>query len=174
MKPLASNVENHLLELANIIAGHWYTDLLATFEEYGVESPVEQLFYAEWKFLEFDDTVDLRPQHPIGQYFADFLVDPFSFFINSTSHKTTQNLSEIDKKLPKVIVEIDGHWHEKNPEQVERDKQRERFIVSQGYKVFRFSGREVVRNIDQCVREVFEFIEPVRLAVAKEYREKGW
>ena len=77
-------------------------------------------------------------QHRIGDYIADFVVwrpgDP-----------------------NRVVVECDGHaFHERTPEQAAHDKRRDRFMTRAGYKVLRFTGSEVYRNLWGCVSEVYE------------------
>lgn len=55
----------------------------------------------------------------------------------------------------KVIVELDGHdFHERTPEQAQRDKSRDRDLQRLGWHVLRFTGREVLRNPGECTREV--------------------
>lgn len=75
-----------------------------------------------------------------------------------------------------VLVEIDGHiWHEKTPEQVEKDKQRERAIMAAGYRVVRFSAREVFRDPVKCVYEANSHVQPYVNTVRKrcEARMRG-
>lgn len=55
----------------------------------------------------------------------------------------------------KVWVELDGHdFHERTPEQAERDKSRDRDLVFEGWTVMRFTGREVVRSPTSVVGEI--------------------
>lgn len=55
----------------------------------------------------------------------------------------------------RVVVECDGHaFHEKTPEQAERDKSRDRALLAAGLPVLRFTGREIVRDPQACVDEV--------------------
>jgi hypothetical protein len=55
----------------------------------------------------------------------------------------------------KVIVELDGHdFHERTPEQAQKDKSRDRVLQTMGWHVMRFTGREVLRNPHQCIGEV--------------------
>lgn len=53
-----------------------------------------------------------------------------------------------------LVVEVDGHaFHERTPAQAERDRSRDRSLVSQGITVLRFTGREVWRDAGCCARE---------------------
>lgn len=54
-----------------------------------------------------------------------------------------------------IVVECDGHeYHERTKEQAERDRRRDREMQSAGYRVFRFTGREIYRNAFKCAEEV--------------------
>ena len=58
------------------------------------------------------------------------------------------------------IIECDGHnFHEKTKEQVIYDKKRERFLISTGRKVLRFSGTEILNESYKIVDELCEFFE---------------
>ncbi len=55
----------------------------------------------------------------------------------------------------KVIVELDGHdFHERTPEQARSDKSRDRELQRLGWRVMRFTGREVLDDPEQCLHEV--------------------
>ena len=66
------------------------------------------------------EDIKFRRQHPIGPYFADFVC--------------------ASKGL---VIEIDGDQH---VDRVEADAQRTALMESQGWRVVRFSAREVVQN----------------------------
>lgn len=154
--------------MAEEVAKAWFTDVIVDLEEDNINSPPEQLFYAQWKFQQYDEYYKLIAQHQIGNYFVDFIVDSFQRFVTETN-LGPDGLNKLSKDLPSVVVEIDGHWHEKTPEQVEKDKQRERFLVSQEYTVFRFSAREVFSKTEKCVDEVQEFVRKQCKEVWKKY-----
>ncbi len=60
----------------------------------------------------------------------------------------------------RVAVEVDGfEFHDATPETAERDKARDRALVAAGWRVLRFSGREVHRSAHACVDQVFATIE---------------
>lgn len=78
-------------------------------------------------------------QEKIGNYRVDFALDFW---------KSSQK---------RYVIECDGHeFHEKTKEQAKYDKQRERFIVSQGYTVLRFSGSEIIGEFEKIKLELFE------------------
>jgi very-short-patch-repair endonuclease len=56
----------------------------------------------------------------------------------------------------KIAVECDGHsFHERTKEQAQRDRSRDRALVADGWKVMRFTGREITKDALRCAEEVF-------------------
>lgn len=120
-----------------------------------IKSPVEKLFYCAWSLTPLHQ-IGLTPQYRIKDFYIDFKVSFIDYFVNSPIKYSYQELLKIEKLLPLYAIEIDGHdFHEKTKAQVQKDKQRERVIVSQGYKVLRFSGSEVFHNTSTCVVDCF-------------------
>ena len=59
------------------------------------------------------------------------------------------------KGLVKIAIECDGHeFHEKTKEQAKRDKERDRYLQSEGWIVARFTGSEIFRNPAKVIREI--------------------
>jgi very-short-patch-repair endonuclease len=75
-------------------------------------------------------------QRTIGSYIADFI----SFEVN-------------------LVLEVDGsqHLQEQAPEY---DKKRDEYLKSLGFRVLRFSNREVLLNIEGVVTEILRNIPP--------------
>lgn len=83
------------------------------------------------------------PQFEIGRHRVDFLV----------THIAEHMPNVITRAM--VAVECDGHdYHDKTPEQAQRDKSRDRELIAQGYPVLRFTGREIVRDPRKCADDV--------------------
>jgi very-short-patch-repair endonuclease len=82
------------------------------------------------------------PQYSIHKYRTDFAI-----FVG-------------DKQgYQKIAIECDGHdFHEKNKKQVQRDKERDRFFQSKGWKLLRFSGSEIYNDPIGKADEVIEFV----------------
>jgi very-short-patch-repair endonuclease len=60
---------------------------------------------------------------------------------------------------PDLFVECDGHaFHERTPEQAERDRSRDRAIQQAGIPILRFTGREIYRDTFGCASEVINFL----------------
>ena len=71
-----------------------------------------------------------RRQQPLGNYVVDFVC--------------------FDKKL---IIEIDGGQH--NDDQIiEQDKERTRWLQSEGFRVIRFWNNDVLGNIDGVIMNI--------------------
>jgi very-short-patch-repair endonuclease len=99
-----------------------------------IESPIEQLF---WDYA-MVRVYGIVPQHKIENYRVDFAVP--------------------DKK---VAIELDGHDYHKTKKQRTYDAERERNIELLGWKVIRFTGSEVYKDVDYCVEQVNKFIEMI-------------
>ena len=56
----------------------------------------------------------------------------------------------------KVVVELDGHDFHSSPSQREYDAKRDRYLGKKGFRVVRFTGREINRDVDSCVLELID------------------
>lgn len=93
---------------------------------------------------------------PIG----DRMIRPDFAFVLTGPHAT------------KVIVELDGHdFHERTPEQAQKDKSRDRDLQRLGWHVLRFTGREVLRGPDECTREVESLLIAKAILARQQERE---
>ncbi|NIW14527.1 MAG: DUF559 domain-containing protein [Candidatus Thorarchaeota archaeon] len=57
----------------------------------------------------------------------------------------------------KVIVELDGGQHY-TQEGIRRDHVRDKYLESLGFTIFRFSDREVFKNIEGVLERIFEHL----------------
>ena len=71
-----------------------------------------------------------RRQHPIGLYVADFFC-----------HKL------------KLIVEVDGNIHDLEEIKI-YDKEREKYFIGLGYKIIRFSNKQVHNKLEYILAEI--------------------
>jgi very-short-patch-repair endonuclease len=115
------------------------------------ESPVEQLLldtFVEYGFSyshtnksfthEYDKHISITPQFQVGKYRLDFLV---------ANKKSKVNID----------VEVDGfEYHERTKDQASRDKERDRYMQTGGYLVFRYTGSDVHRHPQKCAAEVLK------------------
>lgn len=120
-----------------------------------IESPIEQIFkiafetVAEVNYFAVSDDEDnndagsllLIPQYEIKPYRADF----FCSFVSIDGNKSAN----------KVLIECDGHaFHDKDKRQRAYEKRRERDLQRLGFKVFRFTGSEIVAAPYTCAIEI--------------------
>lgn len=62
---------------------------------------------------------------------------------------------EIGDEKRNLIVELDGHeFHDKNKNQRAYEKSRDRYLVRQGYKIFHYTGSELVADPKKVASEV--------------------
>ena len=84
----------------------------------------------------------VSPQRKVGPYRADF-----ALWYRSSM------------KPVRMVVECDGHaFHEKTKEQARRDKARDRYFLSHGWPVMRFTGSEIHASPERCAGEAGSFL----------------
>ena len=57
-----------------------------------------------------------------------------------------------------VGVELDGHETHKTKEQRTKDARRDRWFAARKVRMLRWTGSEVMRNPQECVRELIEIV----------------
>lgn len=60
---------------------------------------------------------------------------------------------DIANPVKKIAVEVDGGSHSATRVR-EADERKDAFLTSHGWRVFRFSNREVMADLEGCVRKV--------------------
>lgn len=84
----------------------------------------------------------VTPQAPFETYRVDFAVD-----------------CRVRDQAHLIIIECDGdQWHAANPEQVRRDKARDRFFAERGRPVMRFTGPEIYRDPLACAMQIHDAV----------------
>ena len=59
-----------------------------------------------------------------------------------------------------LLIECDGHdYHDRTKEQAARDRQRDRVLTRNGWRVVRFTGLELWHDADGCAREALHILE---------------
>ncbi len=100
-------------------------EFLKTSWEKTIYTPIEHILK---EALE-KENISFTPQVKLGRFYVDFLVG----YNNQ-----------------KVIVECDGREYH-NPH---RDKERDKELSKEGYKILHFTGSEIYNNIDSCIRKI--------------------
>jgi very-short-patch-repair endonuclease len=98
----------------------------------GFQSPIEELLWDEMqRQVPARNLVQIHRQYHVGSYRLDFA---------------------IPTKM--VCIELDGHEYHKTKRQRTHDARRDRYLQGNGWRVFRFTGTEVHKNVRKCVTEV--------------------
>lgn len=73
----------------------------------------------------------------------------------------------LDFAIPsaKIAIEVDGHDYHKTKEQRTHDSRRDRFLQANGWRILRFTGTEIYRDVEQCVREILAIVKQMGGAV---------
>ncbi len=66
----------------------------------------------------------------------------------------------VDWALPylRLAIELDGKMSHASSEQIVRDNERDKAIRREGWAVMRFSGKELVANLPNCILEIMRVI----------------
>lgn len=130
-----------------------------------LESPLEATFLAWWEAVDrleaagsdISVRLSLLNQHRVKvgdrEYRADFVISVGDTDFSYEAHVAGYH-------YPLILVELDGHdYHERTKAQVIDRDQRDRALLAAGWRIFHFSGSELVRNPERCVREVRDLAE---------------
>lgn len=97
--------------------------------------------------------ISIKPQYRIGRYRVDFLVT-----LEKRIHNNRLARTILDKPMD-VIVECDSQeWHERSERERRKEKQRDRYLISKGYRVFHYTGKEITDDALKPADEVIRFI----------------
>ena len=128
------------------------------------ESPIETIFEAQlalalrpfckdigWEFSvgaeNGDDDIVLHPQFPLAQFRYDFAV--------RAKWKLT----------PLVLVECDGKQFHSSIDQQANDKLKDEAASRAGIRLLRFTGSEIHRDIDACIKHAMSVAIAINAAV---------
>lgn len=154
-------IKKYLEKKAQDIKENWIEGNSIKIEE--CKSPLEKLFLIEWEFQhQITEGIGeermgavpiIIPQYKIDNYKVDFMI----FLIHYEDIKDLYNYPFKHKELS-LIVEVDSYlWHGSTPEQFTKEKERERELISQGFKLLRFSGKEILHNTEKCITETIAY-----------------
>lgn len=127
------------------------------------ESPIEEILLAAMYAKSSNDCVKLwfcdgEPEDPAAFDEFAFVYQQASinrFRVDILIHDCTLPFDHTHPKW--IVVECDGHdFHERTKEQARRDRQRDRFMQSLGYRVLRFTGSEIFGDPERCADEIFD------------------
>lgn len=131
----------------------WHSN--EVFNQYNIESPIEQIVYMSLLYIgklnRYDVSVQplykekfikVFPQHQVGKYRVDFAL----------------HYSENDNNKW-VAVECDGHeFHDRDEQQRRYEKQRDRYLQRKGFMVMHFTGSEIVNASFKAATEIIQAV----------------
>ena len=122
-----------------------------------LHSPLERKLYLALT----NEYIKFSVQYPLNWNGEHIFIEGKSY------HNPTNNFKEVltvadfflDKKGIKLCVYTDGHtFHEKTEEQAQHDKRIDRKLQKLGYKVLRYTGKDVNEDVEAIVREIKTWI----------------
>ena len=155
-KKLAKNV-NEVMEKCSREVGKWEAeqfsmDLFQECFEGPVDSPIEQILFcglltvARLNDLQIPIPLCINPQFEVGKYRVDFLI----------SRTSAKKEGYYEKQ---VVVECDSQqFHDRTEEERRYEKMRDRSLQRSGYRVFRYTGSEIVKNYMRIAREIITYL----------------
>lgn len=167
---MEKNVEEFLENSSNIVAKDFCNciDFIFDDSDCGVKitSPIEKLLYIalmvlqkinnldEWDYNFNENRTDLLPHCPmLGLYVVpQFKIDNYrvDFRISYGNKK---------QKYKEALIELDSQeFHERNEKERRYEKIRERNFVKLGYKILRFTGKEINDNPYIIAQEILEYL----------------
>jgi len=102
------------------------------------ESPLEIAFFDEAEITQQLQTFEVNVPVLGGKYRIDF--------------------ADVDRM---IAIELDGHAYHSDKEAFENDRVRERELEEAGWRVLRFAGTEIHRNVSKCVLDAVSWIEKI-------------
>jgi DNA helicase-2/ATP-dependent DNA helicase PcrA len=102
-------------------------NMITDYDDNVLYTPIEKIF----KDKLIERNISFKPQVRVGRFYVDFMVE-----VNNS----------------KVIVECDG----KGYHDPDRDKERDKELSREGYRIFRFSGSRLYKDCDGCLNEILK------------------
>ncbi len=124
---------------------------------FDLQSPLERkLFLAlNQKYVRF------KTQYPLNWKGESISIAGKSYHNPKNNYKEVLTIVDfyIEKKGVKLCVYTDGHtYHERTEEQAQHDKRIDRKLQELGFKVLRYTGKDVNENTDEIVDEIKKWI----------------
>jgi len=170
---MRKNIEEYLEKRAKDLAEEWKEGISYWIRK--CKSPIEQLFIIEWYYQNEEAKNDpdgypklsAYPQYKINIEDKHYKVDFLIYYYKDDTFYLKKNGGPEYHKEQSIIVELDSYlWHGSAPEQFTKEKERERELQKEGWKIMRFSGREIIRNTEKCIEQIINyFTEKVKIKI---------
>ena len=90
----------------------------------------------------------------IEKYMVNAMSDA-NFSIVEEQYKIGTKRVDFAYPEQKLAVECDGYkWHKYDKKQIEKDIERDKYLAKKGWRVLHFSGVQIRRNIEGCIKEI--------------------
>ena len=99
------------------------------------DSPPEEAFWLTVREMQLSALQDLVPQYKVQGYRLDFAIPKV-----------------------KLGIEVDGLAYHSGQDAFQKDRERQRQLEMQGWRILRFTAREVQYTPEQCVRQADEWV----------------
>lgn len=166
MQRVSKNVKQFITTCAKLVSKYEQErfEFEATGDIQERSSPIEQLFEtALLAVIRLEDEdfdtfqvggqwrsrgIDIWPQYKIGNYKVDYALS-----------RECADAAIGTRFVRHIVVELDGHaFHDKDEKQRRYEKRRDRYIQKLGYKVFRYTGSEIVQDPFNAAIECVAFL----------------
>lgn len=120
-----------------------------------ITSPIEQLLYCVLKKVQrLNDIADADPIEINGKMYLFGLGIYPQFKISNyrVDFKIDYERSNIKNE---ILVECDSQeFHERTEKERRYEKKRDRYLISKGYKIFHYTGKEIIENPLKVAKEI--------------------
>ena len=84
--------------------------------------------------------ISITPQVETGKYIVNFKVQYFKNYHHAKDGKNSGTYNSL-------LIECDvKEWHERSNKEREYEKERDRYLVSEGHEVFHYTAKEILRT----------------------------
>jgi len=127
----------------------------------GVNSPIEQILYCAIKKVQCVNEIFSEHPHEIGDKVVSIGLGIYSqreigkYRVDFYLRYSHYGMAERDEKARELIVECDSQeWHERTEKEQAYEKTRDRFLQKEGYKVFHYTGKDIMNNAENIALEI--------------------
>lgn len=122
-----------------------------------LQSPLERQLY-----LELSKTyIRFQTQYPLNWYGENISIEGKTYGDKNNNFKEVLTVVDfyIEKRQTKLCVYTDGHtYHERTEEQAQRDRNIDRKLQELGFQVLRYTGKDVIENVDKIINDIKKWI----------------
>ncbi len=121
-----------------------------------LQSPLERKLFLELKRA----NIHFQPQYPLNWYGQEISTEGKSYHDPHNNFKEVLTVVDffIEKNDVRLCVYTDGHtYHERTEEQAKRDRNIDRKLQELGFKVLRYTGKDVNDDIKKITGDILKW-----------------